>query len=331
MGYLALELGDPILKEIGDLSEDAILVTVALVGAPSAPHRYVRPFHYLRALQLLEKHLHQPISGIITNENGAFATINGWLHAAILGIPVIDAACNGRAQPTMMMGAMGLHRKADYVARAAACGGQQHTDQYVELHTEGSVAQVAAIIRYASTKAGGMIAVARNPVTASYAKGNGALGAIRQAIGLGRAILRVQPLGAESMIEAAVVALGGDVVCRGEVADVILSREGGFDTGRAGLKEGEEEYELAFWNEYMTLECSGRRLATFPELIATISLETGLAVSSAELERGQSVAVLCVPKDNLLLGAGMRDAHLFLAIEEVLGKEIVKYVFSEGE
>ncbi len=331
MGYLALELGDPILKEIGDLSEDAILVTVALVGAPSAPDRYVKPFHYLRALQLLEKHLDQPISGIITNENGALATVNGWLQAAILGVPVIDSPCNGRAQPTMMMGAMGLHRKADYMARAAACGGQQHTDQYVELHTEGNVAQVATIIRYASTKTGGMMAVARNPVAVSYAKENGAPGAIRQAIDLGRAMLHVQPQGPESMIEAAAVALGGEVVCRAEVVDVVLSREGGFDAGRAILKEGKEEYELAFWNEYMTLESSGRRLATFPGLIATTSLETGLPVSSAELERGQSLAVLCVPKDNLLLGAGMRDAHLFLTIEEVLGKEIVNYVFSEEE
>lgn len=331
IGYLAVEVGDPILKEIDDLPEDALVVTVAAVGAPSAPDRYVKPFHYLRALRLLEKHLPQPISGIIANENGAVGTVNGWFQAAVFGIPVVDAPCNGRAHPTMLMGAMGLHRRAGYLARAAACGGRQHTDQYVELHVEGTVDRVAAIVRHASTEAGGIIAVARNPVLASYAKRNGAPRAIRQAIDLGKAMLDAQAQGPESVIEAAADVLGGEMICRGQIADVALSREGGFDRGRAILREGKEEYELTFWNEYMTLESSGQRLATFPGLIATMSMETGLPVSSAELRRAQSVAVVRVPQDRLVLGAGMRDPDLFSVIEEVLAKEIVNYVFREGE
>jgi DUF917 family protein len=331
MGYLAVELGDPVLKGIGDLSDDALLVTVAAVGAPSAPDRYVKPFHYLRALQLLEKDLSQPIAGIITNENGPLATVNGWFQAATLGMPVVDAPCNGRAQPTILMGAMGLHRSAGYVSCATACGGRQHSSQYVELCARGTVGQVAAIVRHASMVAGGIVAVARNPVSVSYARENGAPGAIRQAIDLGYGMLDATPQGPEAMIQAAAGVLSGDVICRGLIADVTVSREGGFDVGRATLKDGNTEYELSFWNEYMTLESSGHRLATFPALISTMSLDSGLPITSAELQRGQSVALLCVPREKLLLGAGMRDDQLFSLIEQVLGKEIISYVFREDE
>lgn len=331
LGYLALEVGDLILREIGDVPEDAILVTAAAVGAPSAPSRHVKPVHYLRALQLLEQQLSQSISGVIANENGAIGTLNGWFQSAVLGLPVIDAACNGRAHPTMVMGAMGLHRTPDYVARAAACGGRQHTDQYLELYAEGALSQVATIIRHASTVAGGMIAVARNPVAASYAREHGAPGAIRQAMDLGKAMLDARAQGPEAMMEAAADSLGGEMICRGHIAEVVCSRKGGFDHGRAVLRQGEAQYELTFWNEYMTLESLGQRVATFPGLIATMSLETGLPVSSAELDMGQSVAVLCVPQSNLLLGAGMRDPDLFLVIEEALGHEIINYAFPHAQ
>lgn len=330
MGYLAVELGDPTLEDVDNLAADAVLVTVAAVGAPSSPDKYVKPFHYLRALQILRKNLDQSVSGIITNENGPLATVNGWLQGSALGIAVIDAPCNGRAQPTAMMGSMGLHRDPDYVSRAAACGGRPHTDQYVELYVEGTVTQVAGMIRQASTAAGGIVAVARNPVAASYARENGAPGAVRQAIDAGKAMLEAEAQGPGAMIQAAAEALSGEVICRGLVTDVRLTREGGFDAGGATITDCAKEYEISFWNEYMTLESSGHRVATFPALIATLSTETGLPLTSAELEVGQSVALLYVPADNLFLGAGMRDPHLYRVIEQVLDKEIIKYVFPEG-
>lgn len=332
IGYQAVDLGDPVLKGVDELRQDAVLVTVAAVGAPSATERYAKAFHYVRALQLLEAGLVEPISGIITNENGPFATVNGWLQSAVLGVPVVDAPCNGRAQPATLMGAMGLHRIPEYVSRAVACGGRAGSDRYLEVHASGSVGQVAKVIRDASILAGGIVAVARNPVSAAYAAENGAAGAIRQAIELGQGMLDAEAEGPERVIEAAASALEGDIVARGEVVDVALDSEGGFDRGSALVRSREGVYELTFWNEYMTLESSGRRLATFPDLIATFDLEEGGPISSADLTKGQRVAVLRAGKDELLLGAGMRAPELFRVIEEVLDKEIVHHVFlEEGE
>ncbi|MBI4279147.1 MAG: DUF917 family protein, partial [Armatimonadetes bacterium] len=110
-GTLAVSLGAPALITVDELPGDALLVTAAGVGAPASPGRFARPVDFLRALELVMEAAHAPIAGIIANENGAAATVNGWLQAAVFGIPVVDAPCNGRAHPSGLLGAMGLHRR----------------------------------------------------------------------------------------------------------------------------------------------------------------------------------------------------------------------------
>jgi DUF917 family protein len=106
---------------------------------------------------------------------------------------------------------------------------------------------------------------------------------------------------------------------------------GGFDTGVLQVETGDESFELTFWNEYITLEKVGLgqpgRLATFPDLIATLDLDSGDPVSSADVKEGQGIAVVVVPASELLLGAGVKDPGLYKAVEETVGKDVIRYVF----
>src|SRR5690606_2594613 len=142
-----------------------------------------KPIHYSRALEMLAQKIKKPIKGIITNENGAATTVNGWFQSAITGLPIIDIPCNGRAHPTGSMGALNLSELDDYISHQAAVGGKG--TRFVEMSVSGSLDKSSTIIRNASIEAGGLVAVARNPVTAAYAKKNGAAGAIQQAIEVG--------------------------------------------------------------------------------------------------------------------------------------------------
>jgi DUF917 family protein len=322
LGQLALEVGRPRLVDLGELDDEAILVTVSAVGAPSARDQYLEPIHYVQALQVLIEHLDEPVAGLITNENGGLATLNGWFQSAVTGIPVVDAPCNGRAHPTGAMGSMGLDEVDGYVSRQAAVGGDPSAHRHVRLYTEGSLGSVARLVRQAAVEAGGLVAAARNPVTVAYAREKAAPGALRQAIEVGRALLA-----AESPLDAAQAAcglLGGEVVCQASVQRVTIQTKGGFDVGQIDLQGG---YELTFWNEYMTLEREGQRLATFPDLIATLATDKVRPLPSAEVREGQKVLIIRVPKERLRLGAGMRQAALFQVAEEAVGKELIRYVF----
>jgi len=79
---------------------------------------------------------------------------------------------------------------------------------------------------------------------------------------------------------------------------LLLSQEiitkGGFDKGKAVLEYVGEKYELTYVNEFMTLENSkGQRLATFSNLITSISNEVAKPVLSAELKENMKVHSHC--------------------------------------
>ena len=318
IGRLALEVGQPELLTVDELADDGLLVTVSLVGAPGAKEKFVKPIDYTRALEILSTKLHRPVDGLITNENGAGTTVNGWFQSAITGIPVIDSPCNGRAHPTGAMGSLDLSEIPDYVSHQAAVGGNY--EHYVELSVSSSLEKSASMIRKVSVEAGGMVAVARNPISVSYAKQHGAPGAISQAIEIGEALLRYKE---EAAIDAVVTKLGGKVVATGAVTKFQMETTGGFDVGSVWI---EDQYEMVFWNEYMTLEKDGERFATFPDLIMTLDLKTGMPIVSAAIEQGQQIAVITAPKENLLLSSTMRNEKLMKPIENIIKKPILSYL-----
>ncbi|MEW6080655.1 MAG: DUF917 family protein [Bacillota bacterium] len=322
-GNLAVAMDRVCLVQPDELPGDAVIVTVGAVGAPAAQDRYVTPRHYVRAVDLLCRHEGIRVGGLITNENGGFATVNGWLQAATLNVPVVDAPCNGRAHPTGLMGSMGLHRLEHFVSVQCASGGDPKKGRYLETTVTGSLSQVAAVIRQISVQAGGIVAVARNPVSLEYVQENAAPGAITQAMKVGKALVENEG-DPDRMAAKAMETLGGSVLATGIIEDFSLMTEGGFDLGSVRLSTG---HHLTFWNEYMTLDTENERVATFPDLIMTLDAGSGLPLATADLSLGRRVILVMSRRENLFLGGGMRDPGLFAMAEAAVGKPMVEYVF----
>jgi len=322
-GNLAVAMDRVCLVQPDELPGDAVIITVGAVGAPAAQDRYVTPRHYVRAIDLLRRHVDTTVGGLITNENGGFATVNGWLQAAVLDVPVVDAPCNGRAHPTGLMGSMGLHRLEHFVSLQCASGGDPEKGRYLETTVRGSLSQAASVIRQVSVQAGGIVAVARNPVGLEYVQENGAPGAIIQAMRVGKALVDNEG-DPGRMAARAVETLGGSVLATGTVEEFSLRTEGGFDSGSVRLSTG---HQMTFWNEYMTLETENERIATFPDLIMTLDAGSGLPLPTADLSLGRRVILVMARRENLILGGGMRDPGLFAVAEAAVGKPMVQYVF----
>lgn len=323
-GELAVEYGSPTIRPVSALDPTDVVLTVSGVGAPAATDSYVQPADYVRAVELVVDRLEArgtPVGALMTNEMGGFASVNGLLQSAVTGLTVVDAACNGRAHPTGPMGSIGL--SSDDTAMQACVGGEPGTEHRHELVVEAQLASAASAIRGTAEAAGGLVAVARNPVSAEYAEQNAALSVYDQAEAVGRAV-RTAADGEAAAAEVASL-LDGEVAVTGTVESRQLETTGGFDVGTVVVGD----HELTFWNEYMTLDRDGERLATFPDLITTLDADTGEPVSTAELAEGQSVAVLVAPASSLALGAGMADPELFEPVEEAVGEPVVEYAFAE--
>lgn len=308
---LALEVGTPELWSVDEFDDDASTATMALVGAPAAPNPYLRPAHLLRSLELLRRELPagRDLVALHSNENGAETTVNGWFHAAVSGLPVIDLACNGRAHPSSVMGALGLHTEAGYRSIQAWAGGSP--DDYVEGVASGRIERTSALVRRASVEAGGLVAVARNPVTVGYARQHGAPGAISHAIEVGRAHL-------DGGLQAVAHLLEGRVVAEGTVREYECRQQEGLDVGELRLDDAAET-RLRFINEYMLLTQRGERLSSFPALIMTFDSD-GLPLVSARVRQGMRVTVLLVPQERLLLSRTMHMPELYRPLEASLGE-----------
>jgi DUF917 family protein len=156
---------------------------------------------------------------------------------------------------------------------------------------------------------------------------HGAPGAISQAIEVGRALIAARGGAGARGAQAVAEHLNGRILDTGRVESTRLEVSAGYDLGQVTVVGRRARHVLTFWNEYMTLESDGQRVATFPDLITTLNAADAVPVASAEIRSGMEIAILTVPGARLILGAGMRDPALFEDIERVLGKEVVRYVF----
>jgi DUF917 family protein len=100
-----------------------------------------------------------------------------------------------------------------------------------------------------------------------------------------------------------------------------LQTVGGYDVGSLRVAD----VELSFWNEYMTAERGAGRLATFPDLIATLDAKSGDPVVTAELTDGRELLVVAVPKARLILGAGIRRPESLAPAEAAVGRSLAEW------
>jgi len=324
VGTTAVQSGTPRLATLDEIDPDAMIATVSAIGAPAAKDWQMLPEDYVRALRLLIDAVDEPIVGTVTAQNGSSTTCNGWVASAVLGTLVIDAAGDGRAHPTGKMGSFGLAADDDYQTVQAVAGGNRAQNRYLEVVTRGTVRHTANVLRTAATESGGFIACARNPLPASFVAAHAAVGAISFALGLGEALLAAEDRGAEAVIDAAVQHLGGAILARGVVRTKELRTEHAFDIGRIEIGE----LELGFVNEYLTAESAGERVATFPDVLATLSTANGRIISIANIAVGDEVAVLHVPKARVPLGDGVREPSVYPEVEAMLGKPLAQYALA---
>ncbi|TNM64003.1 DUF917 domain-containing protein [Aliirhizobium smilacinae] len=326
LGYAAVSIGRPELITIDELEDRDWVATAAAIGAPASTTAWeMQGVDYVKAVQLLQDALGEKVSALMIGQNGKSSTLNGWLPSAILGTKVLDAVGDVRAHPTGDMGSIGMANSPDEMIQTAV-GGNRAENRYIELVVRGATAKVSPILRTAADMSGGFIASCRNPLRASYVRRNAALGGISLALKLGEAIIEADARGGHAIIDAIVKATGGTIIGEGEVSakSVVYTKEA-FDVGTITVGRGDKAVTLHVMNEYMAVDdAGGNRLATFPDIISTLSPE-GEPMSVGQLEVGMPVFLLHVPKTIIPLSSSVKDPSVYPIVEKALGISISDY------
>ncbi|NPC58549.1 S-methyl thiohydantoin desulfurase domain-containing protein [Caenimonas soli] len=295
--------------------DDEILVATG-VGAPGQGGHLPNAGHsVLAARQLVEAAHARPLGVIPGHVPGLYA----WAMAAALGVPLLDAACNGRGHPTVKMGSLGLASRPDVQLYQSGVGDK------VGITVHGNTVITSALMRAASVQNGGLIMACRGPLPASLVIEAGALGAISYQLALGRAIIDA---GASAcvVIEAVLDQTRGRILAEGEVISNTVEYREGFDVGQVAVRSASgSRVALGVCNEYMFAEAEGIRVATFPDLLATLDPMTGGVLAIRELQPGAPVVVIATSKRNLPLGSGIFDPAVYPDVEAAMGAELAKY------
>src|ERR1700694_1211082 len=323
MAEMATREGTPVLCSVDEIPDDALVATVTAIGAPGAANWEIQPRDYVNALKLVMERASGPIVAVLTAQNGASTTINGWIQSAMLGVKVLDAAGDVRAHPTGKLGGMGLTERSGYTTVQPVAGGNRKLHGELRLVAEGSIVTTSNVLRDVSVRVGGFIAAARNPVEAAWVKKHAAIGAITYALDLGRAMRRAEALGPRAVIDAACAQTRGTLLAEGPVGITSPMRtEGGFDHGSftvGGLT-------LRYLNEYMTVDRGDKRLATYPDVITTLSPQPGRPVTISAIHEGDEVAVFHVHRKDLPLSSSTRDRIALEEVEQIMGVELIRPV-----
>ncbi len=329
------QVGRPVLASLDDLDDhDQILVTTG-VGAPGQTKQFVWPKDSLRTIELVMEAWEKTpsrgggrIVGFMCSHPGA-CTPGTWLPAALNpNLLVVDCATNGRGHPTVHMGGMGLAGRKDVQVIQAGAGGVEEEEGYIELVARGPLGAVASVLHHASSEAGGSLAACRGPFSVAFCRQSAAVGAISACIRLGEAMLAAEGTGAEAMIRAIVDTLGGFEIGRGRLVEHHLERKDNWAVGRLLIDTGGAQLGVSICNEYMLAERDGERVATFPDLIVTLSPRDGIPTAASRLEAGEEVVVVAVPGRKIPLGAGVRDASVYTEVERMIGKDLVSYALA---
>ena len=311
LGEAALRIGPVHLQPIEDFTEDDALLVSTAVGAPGQGGRTEPRDAVDAARALVEASGCQPKGVIPGHVPGLYA----WIIAAALRIPVADAATNGRAHPTVKMGGMGLASQPNARLWQAGCA----ADLRVLVH--GDLMKSSNVMRAAAVQNGGLINAVRGPFAAGFVRRHGATGAITFGLELGAAML-AQEGGAR--VAAAARFLQGRVLADGPVLENSVRYENGFDVGAIRIGE----VTLGVYNEFMTAEARGERLASFPDLLASFDPESGAPVAVSALKPGTRAAIVQADRGRIPLGAGVFDPAVYPEVEAAMGVELARFALT---
>lgn len=283
------------LIDLDDVPDDANIVFVAAIGAPGVlVEKLPRADEYVRALSALEQHTNKKFGYVCPAEAGGLNAVTPFAAAAPAGIPVVDADGMGRAFPTLDLVTPTLYGGSTTPMVLADEHGNM---MFVESESNAWAEEYA---RAAAAANGANAAMALYPMTGAQAKAWLVRGALTLAAEIGRTIREARAAHV-SPVDAVIDGQGGVLLFTGKVEEVDRRNEAGWTLGTAEISGLDEDtgrsMALHFQNENLAAERDGVVIATSPDLIMALELESGEPIPSEEIRYGYRVAIIGLPAD----------------------------------
>jgi DUF917 family protein len=283
--------GDVTVVSLHEVPDDAVVMTVAMMGAPTVMveklpslEEVVAPVHALGVS------LGRPVTHVACAEVGGVNSTIPIAAAAALGLPLIDGDGMGRAFPELQMVLPTL-----YGIDASPLAFSDEKGNVGVLNTVDN-SWTERIARVACVEMGCSVMIAGFPMSGSKAREALVAGSLTLCREIGDGISAAREAKTDP-VEHTVNLLGGREIFSGKVVDVQRATTSGFARGRARIESSTAALELAFQNEHLVAELDGRALVTTPDLIIVLEHDSGEPITTEGLRYGQRIRIIAAPSD----------------------------------
>ncbi len=283
--------GDVTVVTLAEVPDDAVVLTVAMMGAPTVMveklpslDEVVAPVHALGA------YLGRPVTHIACAEVGGVNSTIPVAAAAALGLPLLDADGMGRAFPELQMVLPTLYGVTASPLAFSDEKGNTGVLQTVDNSWTERIARVACV------EMGCSVMISGFPMSGAQAREALVPASLSRCIEIGRTITGARHEKADP-VQRTVQLLGGRELFAGKVVDVQRATTTGFARGSARVEGTDGAVTLSFQNEHLIAEAAGRTLATTPDLIMVLEHDSGEPITTEGLRYGQRVRIISAPSD----------------------------------
>ena len=280
-----------------ELPDDARVVCVGGIGAPTVGIEKLRDLQSYDALRAIEECTGEKATAMISNEIGGSNSLEPLIPAAVAGLPVVDADGMGRAFPEFQM--------KTYFVYGVPCCPMALADE------KGNIAVIQDVVsplwaerlaRAVTIQMGCAACYAVAPMSAEQVRRTAIPHTLSLARRLGEAVAEARSRG-EDPVDAVLATCPGQVLFAGKVTDVARRTTAGFARGTLSI-DGLDDFRgermsIDFQNENLIARRNGRIVCTVPDLICAVATETGEPVTTEVMRYGLRVTVLGFPAPDL--------------------------------
>lgn len=279
-----------------EVPDDALVVPVAAFGAPVILlEKLLSGQEAIAAFDMMEKYYGQKIFATLPAEAGGLNGLIPFAVAAEKGIPIVDADGMGRAYPRLEMVTFTLYNiPVSPITQADEKGNRAIYHTINNVWGETMVGSTVIPM-------GGSCFICCYPMTGKQLKEAAVLGVLSKAEQIGYSILTAKAEG-KNVLQNLLNTTKGKLIFQGKIIDVSMQMEGRWNKGVCKLigleKYAGQEMILDYQNEFLIAKSDDRVVASVPDLITVLDMDTAEPITAETLQYGYRLNVIAMPCDD---------------------------------